>query len=72
MKTRQSILGLLAFAAIMVVAGAAYAACKGSNRVIFNNAECLHGWWDNNDWPQKKHIRSSGFLQELGYGGCQN
>ena len=53
MKTRQTVLGLLAFAAIMVVAGAAYASCTGSNRVTFHHTECLHGWWDNNDWPKK-------------------
>ena len=53
MKTRQSILGLLAFAAIMVVAGAAHADCWGDNRVTFHHSECLHGWWDNNPWPRK-------------------
>ena len=53
MKMRRSILGLLAFAAIMVVAGAAYASCTGGNRVSFHQAECLHGWWDNNPWPAK-------------------
>ena len=53
MKTRRSILGLLAFAAIMVVAGAAHADCWGDNRVTFHHSECLHGWWDNNDWPKK-------------------
>jgi len=53
MKTRQTVLGLLAFAAIMVVAGAAYASCSSSNRLTFHHSECLHGWWDNNDWPKK-------------------
>ena len=53
MKIRQSILGLLAFAASLVVAGAAYASCGISDRVTFHHSECLHGWWDNNDWPRK-------------------
>ena len=53
MKTRQSILGLLAFAAIMVVAVAAYASCGISDRKTFHHVECLHGWWDNNEWPRK-------------------
>ena len=53
MKTRQSILGLLAFAAIIIVAGAAYASCTGSNRVSHANAHCLNAWWDNNPWPKK-------------------
>ena len=53
MKTRQSLLGLLAFAAIVIVAGAAYASCTGSDRVTFHHVECLHGWWDNNPWPKK-------------------
>ena len=53
MKVRQSILGLLAFAASMVVAGVAHADCWGENRVTFHHSECLHGWWDNNSWPKK-------------------
>ena len=53
MKARQSILGLLAFAAIMIVAGAAYASCTGSNRISSANAHCLHGWWTNRAWPSK-------------------
>ena len=53
MKTRQSILGLLAFAASMVVADVAHADCWGDNRVTFHHSECLHGWWDNNSWPKK-------------------
>ena len=53
MKTRQLILGLLAFATIIIVAGAAYASCTGSNRISSRNAHCLQGWWDNNPWPKK-------------------
>ena len=53
MKTRHPILGLLAFALIMVVAGTAYASCTGSNRIDRDDAECLSGWWDNNSWPKK-------------------
>ena len=53
MKMRQSILGLLAFAAGMVIAGAAYASCGINDRVTFHHTECLHGWWDNNSWPKK-------------------
>lgn len=53
MKVRQSILGLLAFAAIMIVAGAAYASCGINDRKTFHHSECLHGWWDNNPWPKK-------------------
>ena len=53
MKTRQSILGLFAFAAAMVVAGAAYASCGISDRLTFHHSECVHGWWDNNEWPKK-------------------
>ena len=53
MKMIQSILGLLAFAASMVVAGAANADCWGDNRVTFHHSICLHGWWDNNPWPKK-------------------
>ena len=37
----------------MVVAGAAYASCGISDRVTFHHSECVHGWWDNNDWPRK-------------------
>lgn len=53
MKMRQSILGLLAFTAIIIVAGGAYASCGISDRVTFHHTECLHGWWDNNNWPKK-------------------
>lgn len=53
MKARHPILGLLAFALIVAVAGDAYASCTGSNRVDRDNAECLNGWWDNNSWPKK-------------------
>ena len=53
MKMRQSLLGLLVFAAIMVVAGAAHASCGISDRKAFNHSECLHAWWDNNPWPKK-------------------
>ena len=53
MKIRRSFPGLLAFAAVIVVTSAAYASCTGSNRVTHQDAECLHGWWDNNPWPAK-------------------
>ena len=43
----------MAFAAIMVVAGAASASCGISDRVGFVGASCLHAWWDNNNWPKK-------------------
>ena len=66
MKARHPILGLLAFAAIMVVAGAAYASCTGSNRVTFHNSECLHGWWDNNPWPRKSTFGVQGFCKDWG------
>ena len=52
MKTPHPILGLLAFAFIVAVAGEAWAACTGSNRIDYSDAECLHGWWDNNSWPK--------------------
>ena len=66
MKIRQSILGLVAFAAIMVVAGAAYASCWGSNRVTFHYSECLHGWWDNNPWPSKSTFGVQGSCKDWG------
>ncbi|MYD94822.1 MAG: hypothetical protein F4Y02_14270 [Chloroflexi bacterium] len=51
MKTRYPILGLVAFALIVAVAGEARASCTGSNRVSRDNSECLHGWWNNRSWP---------------------
>ena len=53
MKIRRSFPGLLAFAAVIVVTSAACASCTGSNRMTHQDAECLHGWWDNNPWPAK-------------------
>ncbi len=67
MRTRHSILGLLAFALIVAVAGAAYAAsCSGSNRVFHSNAECLHGWWDNNEWPKDSTFGVQGSCSDWG------
>ncbi|MCY3754358.1 MAG: hypothetical protein OXG99_09760 [Alphaproteobacteria bacterium] len=68
MKVRQSILGLLTFAAIMVVAGAAYASCSSSNRLTFHHSECLHGWWDNNDWPKKSTFGAQMMEHCVGWG----
>ena len=66
MKIRQSIFGLVAFAAIMVVAGVAYASCWGDNRVHFTDAQCLHAWWDNNDWPRKNKFGVQGSCKDWG------
>lgn len=52
MKTRRLMLALLALVLSAGVAGASYAACESSDRLNHNNAECLHAWWDNNDWPE--------------------
>ena len=56
MKMRRSILGLLAFVLIAAIAGDAYAACTGSNRIRHNDVECLHAWWDNNSWPSRSEV----------------
>ena len=66
MKMRQSILGLLAFALIVAFASAAYASCTGSNRITRANAECLHGWWDNNTWPSKSTFGAQNLCPDWG------
>ena len=66
MRTRHPILGLLAFALIMVVAGTAYASCTGSNRIDRDDAECLSGWWDNNSWPKKSTFGAQNLCPDWG------
>ena len=66
MKTRYPILGLLAFILIVAVAGAAYASCTGSNRVARSNAECLSGWWDNNNWPSNSTFGARNLCPDWG------
>lgn len=53
MKMRRWMIGLLALAMSAGLAGNSYAACESSNRIDHGEAECLHAWWDNNDWPKK-------------------
>ncbi len=66
MKTRHSIIGLLAFAFIAAVAGEAWAACTGSNRIDHSDAECLHGWWDNNSWPRESTFGAQNLCPDWG------
>ncbi len=66
MKTRHRLLGLLAFALIVTVAGGAYASCTGSDRVSRDNAECLSGWWDNNSWPKKSTFGAQNLCPDWG------
>ena len=66
MKLRQSIPGLLAFVLIVAFAGTADASCTGSNRISHGSAECLHGWWDNNSWPNDSKFGAQNLCPDWG------
>lgn len=57
---------MLAFAFIAAVAGEAWAACTGSNRIDHSDAECLHGWWDNNSWPRESTFGAQNLCPDWG------
>ena len=66
MKMRRAMIALLAFVLSAGLADAAYASCDSNERTSHDNAECLHGWWDNNTWPTKSTFGAQNLCPDWG------